>query len=481
MGIPLMIMYLVNAGDLLAFLFVKYYSIIRHFVSRIIRQQSQRLGLQTKLPFEITHQIVQRQVAIKAILSVLVLYIVAGAVLFSNWEGWSYIDAAYFSFITFSTICLGDLVPGKGTLTDNENGKSILCALYLLYGLVLTTMCFKLVQDDLFSIKRRILTRLGFDTQHHHYHYRQSFDDRRYLLIGKSARYAWRRRICRSCPKILFELLVPAICILLLCLLRWIHTPSPKTDNQQQTSDDIKTSRIHLSPSSIISQQESIEIFNYTSVYRCPPSSIPIQIVSNDSFNRFKRLCPRSQFILSSFKSSVGNLILNTSLKTHTIGYRCRYDNQYWCKNSLDNEQDSSEIQHPSSYLCSHKNVQNSNKLLQAYLAIESLLNSPSKKHQLVIFTWPCSSYESDALFSMAPRFMSIMIFILIDGCILFSFNFLFQELIHEKHQGITELLRLLSIRPLLNSLAWFLRVFLVQLITSVFLISILKISFDGG
>ncbi|CAF1056791.1 unnamed protein product [Rotaria magnacalcarata] len=182
MGIPLMIMYLVNTGDLLAFLFVKYYSIIRHFVSRIIRQQSQRLGLQTKLPFEITHQIVQRQVAIKAILSVLVLYIVAGAVLFSNWEGWSYIDAAYFSFITFSTIGLGDLVPGKGTLTDNENGKSILCALYLLYGLVLTAMCFKLVQDDLFSIKRRILTRLGFDTQHHHYHYRQSFDDRRYVM-----------------------------------------------------------------------------------------------------------------------------------------------------------------------------------------------------------------------------------------------------------------------------------------------------------
>ncbi|CAF3499909.1 unnamed protein product [Rotaria socialis] len=301
------------------------------------------------------------------------------------------------------------------------------------------------------------------------------------LLIGKSARYAWRRRICRCCPKILFELLIPAICILLLCLLRWIHTPSPKTDNQQQTSNNIKTSRIHLSASSIISQQESIEIFNYTSVYRCPPSSIPIEIISNNSFNRFKRLCPKSQFILSSSESSVGNLVLNTSLKTHTIGYRCRYDNQYWCQNSLDNEQDSSEIQHPSSYLCSHKNVQNSNKLLRAYLAIESLLNPPSKKHQLVIFTWPCSSYESDALFSMAPRFMSIMIFILIDGCILFSFNFLFQELIHEKHQGITELLRLLSIRPLLNSLAWFLRVFLVQLITSVFLILILKKSFDGG
>ncbi|CAF3131199.1 unnamed protein product [Rotaria socialis] len=130
----------------------------------------------------IRHQIVQCQVPIKAILSVLILYIVVGAALFSNWEGWSYYDAAYFSFITFSTVGLGDLVPGKGTLTENKNGKSILCALYLLYGLVIMTMCFKLLQDDLFAIKRRILTRLGFDTYHHFHHCRQSFDDRRYVI-----------------------------------------------------------------------------------------------------------------------------------------------------------------------------------------------------------------------------------------------------------------------------------------------------------
>jgi voltage-gated potassium channel len=94
---------------------------------------------------------------------------VAGAVLFSHWEGWSYVDSAYFSFITFTTIGLGDIVPGKGTLTDNKNGKSILCALYLLYGLVLTTMCFKLMQDDLFAFKQRIIARLGFHA-YHHYH-----------------------------------------------------------------------------------------------------------------------------------------------------------------------------------------------------------------------------------------------------------------------------------------------------------------------
>lgn len=104
---------------------------------------------------------------VAAAVGVVVLYIFTGAVLFSHWEGWSYIDGAYFSFITFTTVGLGDLVPGKGTLTENKNGKSILCALYLLFGLVLTTMCFRLIQDDLFAFKQRIFARFGFQTFYH--------------------------------------------------------------------------------------------------------------------------------------------------------------------------------------------------------------------------------------------------------------------------------------------------------------------------
>jgi len=107
-----------------------------------------------------------QHVPIVATLGVLALYIIAGAVLFSHWEGWSYVDGAYFSFITFTTIGLGDLVPGKGTLTENKNGKSILCALYLLFGLVLTATCFKLMQDDLFAVKQRLFARLGLETHH---------------------------------------------------------------------------------------------------------------------------------------------------------------------------------------------------------------------------------------------------------------------------------------------------------------------------
>jgi len=121
----------------------------------------------------VDNELVQH-VPIAATLGVLVLYIVAGALLFSHWEGWSYVDGAYFSFITFTTIGLGDLVPGKGTLTDNKNGKSILCALYLLFGLVLTAMCFKLMQDDLFVVKQRLFTRLGLDNNHQESHIREN-------------------------------------------------------------------------------------------------------------------------------------------------------------------------------------------------------------------------------------------------------------------------------------------------------------------
>ncbi|CAF0831884.1 unnamed protein product [Adineta ricciae] len=302
------------------------------------------------------------------------------------------------------------------------------------------------------------------------------------LLIQKSARYAWRRRIFRCYPKIVFELFVPIICILLLCLLRWMYSPSSQSGFQNDSLNSTASPRIQISPTSIISPQDSFQILNYTSVYRCPSSNIAVVITSEQLFKRFTRLCPRSHFILSS-RQSDGQILLNTSVDMHQISYRCLYNNPHWCWkiNLLAKESDTVQIQHPSASLCSHLDTQGYSLVLKAYLSLESLLNIPSNKQQLLVYTWPCSSYVSDALFSHFPRFTFIIILILVDGCIMFSFNFLFQELIEEKRQGITELLRLLSVRPLLNSLAWFLRVLIIQLLTNAILIFTLKISFDGA
>ena len=43
----------------------------------------------------------------------ILLYLLLGAQIFSSWEGWTYLDACYFSFVTLSTIGFGDLVPGN--------------------------------------------------------------------------------------------------------------------------------------------------------------------------------------------------------------------------------------------------------------------------------------------------------------------------------------------------------------------------------
>ena len=58
-------------------------------------------------------------IAIPIIVNILIIagYVGVGAVCFSQWEGWSTMAAAYFSFVTLTTIGFGDLVPIK-SFTD---------------------------------------------------------------------------------------------------------------------------------------------------------------------------------------------------------------------------------------------------------------------------------------------------------------------------------------------------------------------------
>ena len=51
------------------------------------------------------------------------IYLVIGAILFSAWEGWSFLEGFYFTFITLTTIGFGDFVPGDSiSNVDSTDG-----------------------------------------------------------------------------------------------------------------------------------------------------------------------------------------------------------------------------------------------------------------------------------------------------------------------------------------------------------------------
>ncbi|GBP53916.1 Two pore potassium channel protein sup-9 [Eumeta japonica] len=89
-------------------------------------------------------------------------YIVAGTFLFKRWEGWAYLDAAYFCFITLTTIGFGDFVPAQGGGGSTAAVHSIaLCSLYLLFGIALLAMAFNLVQEEVRANVAALATKLG--------------------------------------------------------------------------------------------------------------------------------------------------------------------------------------------------------------------------------------------------------------------------------------------------------------------------------
>lgn len=99
-------------------------------------------------------------------------YIVAGTFLFKSWESWEYLDAAYFCFITLTTIGFGDFVPAQGQSVDDPAAavhSIALCSLYLLFGIALLAMSFNLVQEEVRANVAALATKLGIikprDTQ----------------------------------------------------------------------------------------------------------------------------------------------------------------------------------------------------------------------------------------------------------------------------------------------------------------------------
>ncbi|KAF4518696.1 hypothetical protein B566_EDAN013715 [Ephemera danica] len=82
-------------------------------------------------------------------LTIMVSYVCGGAVLFSEWENWGFLDGSYFCFISLSTIGFGDIVPGDKFYTSQGIELSfIFCSMYLMLGMAIIAMCFNLMQEE---------------------------------------------------------------------------------------------------------------------------------------------------------------------------------------------------------------------------------------------------------------------------------------------------------------------------------------------
>ena len=95
-------------------------------------------------------------------LSVIGAYIFLGAILFSVWEGWDWLKAAYYCFITIATIGFGDVVPGIGNLNTIGGQLQMLGAtFYMLFGMAIISMCFNLIQEEIVGKFHWIADKIG--------------------------------------------------------------------------------------------------------------------------------------------------------------------------------------------------------------------------------------------------------------------------------------------------------------------------------
>ncbi len=96
------------------------------------------------------------------ILCIFFLYLISGALVFSEWENWSFLESIYFVFITISTIGFGDIVPGindPSAVVRFE--KFIFSIIYLVFGLAIVAMCFDLMQLEVKRKSKRLARRIG--------------------------------------------------------------------------------------------------------------------------------------------------------------------------------------------------------------------------------------------------------------------------------------------------------------------------------
>ncbi|KAK6051593.1 Ion channel [Cooperia oncophora] len=199
-GIPLMLLFLTNIGDVMAKIFrflyaqsirLKFRLILWHkkrkaakirransLVSRLTRAHrvkndssidsfavggpdvedllTARVEME-QLEVRETAQAQLEKISVPLSLVVLTMfaYLIAGTILFKLWEGWTFLESFYFCYISLTTIGFGDRFPGASVGNNKDaQEKLVITSVYLLFGMALLAMCFNLAQEEV-QVKTR--------------------------------------------------------------------------------------------------------------------------------------------------------------------------------------------------------------------------------------------------------------------------------------------------------------------------------------
>lgn len=146
-GIPLYVLYFMNMGEVLAGTFRWLYT----WLHNCTHTQSQAQSAQRVI------------VPSSASLWVISGYIATGAVLFAEWEKWSYLDSTYFCVTSLCKIGLGDFVPGANVIDFKAGNQTKLVVnfVYMLVGLGLVAMCYNLMREEVRVKVREVREDLG--------------------------------------------------------------------------------------------------------------------------------------------------------------------------------------------------------------------------------------------------------------------------------------------------------------------------------
>lgn len=152
LGIPLYVLYFLNMGKVLAQTFRWLYTRLHECTGQ--RKPGQRITVPST-----------------ACLWVIFGYILAGSIMFAEWEDWDYLDSAYFCVTSLCKIGMGDFVPGwkHGDSSQSNQTKLIINFVYLLLGMGLIAMCYNLMKEDVYVKARELKEQLNHAMDAAHY------------------------------------------------------------------------------------------------------------------------------------------------------------------------------------------------------------------------------------------------------------------------------------------------------------------------